>query len=216
MPSRKPLDPKLIESACILHAQLDSWRKSDEALMAAARALPGFGSAETLIKVVLVNSLYYTNVFAVTRVADHFSRLLQNTGPRDWTAETVESMAKVSLDAGGVKQKRLISLASKFAHFFLDTEHFPIYDEYAKRMLAYHTGHSLTLLESSYALYCGAFDDLARTSGVGDWPRKLDRYLWVQGQYMEYEKKINAPNVELSRVNVELNRVFEAGGWPPK
>jgi hypothetical protein len=208
MAKQNPLDPRMIDSACALHAKLASWRLTDEALETAARSLTGFGPAETLVKVVLVNSLYYTNVFAVIRVADHFSKLLGATSSQDWTIELVERLASVCLDAKSAKQTRLISLASKFAHFFLDSGRFAIYDDYAKRMLAFHTGRTKKALAFSYAEYCTAFEELARRSGVKNSPRRLDRYLWVQGQYQEYERKGKCRSGD-------LQRVFESGGWPP-
>ena len=38
--------------------------------------------------------------------------------------------------------RRYVSFASKFAHFFISQERFPIYDSYAERMLLLHLGAS--------------------------------------------------------------------------
>jgi hypothetical protein len=187
---------------------LDSWRDSDAALEVTATHLSGFDSAETLAKVVLVNALYYTNVFAVTRVAERFTTVLRGMEQKNWTPELIEQMAVVQLGPNGTKPSRLISLASKFAHFFMDSRRFPIYDDFAKRTIASHTGGTLTALESSYPTYCTAFDSLANQVHVGESPRRLDRYLWVQGQFEEFKRKGKARSSE-------LDRVFRDGGWPP-
>jgi hypothetical protein len=181
MAKQNPLDPRLIESACALHARLDFWRLADDALTAAASAFPGFSRVKTLAKVVLVKSLYFTSVFAVIRVADHFAGLLEGTAPKVWTIGLIERLPPVRLDAKSSKTRRLISLASKFAHFFLKSCRFPIYDDYAMKMLASHTGRTQNNLKASFSEYCTAFIDLARRVGVETSPRELDRYLWIQG-----------------------------------
>lgn len=101
-----------------------------------------------------------------------------------------------------------MSLASKFAHFYLDPRRFPIYDELARRTLAKHTGRTLTALEHSYAYYCETFNELAARVCQVETPRRLDRYLWIQGQFDEF-KRTGKPR------NSELGEAFRAGLWPP-
>ncbi len=203
------LDPRDIDAACELFASMDSWRQTDDALAAVAHQMPGFGMPETLAKVALVNSLYFTRALAVPRVAAHFHGVLARVDRADWSCETIESLAEVVVDPKAKKPRRLISLASKFAHFFMDAHRFPIYDEYAKRTLARHTGRTLAALASSYSVFCAVHDELCRRVGVQDSPRKLDHYLWVQGQHDAALRGGKATSTELSRA-------FRDGRWPPK
>jgi hypothetical protein len=120
----------------------------------------------------------------------------------------VEQLAKVQLGSGG-KVKRLISLASKFAHFFMDAKKFPIYDDYARQAILLHLPVRRSELISSYSAYCQAFSQLAHAGGVPDEPRRLDRYLWMRGQYEEFKKRGKASNGE-------LDALFRRKQWKPQ
>jgi hypothetical protein len=192
-----------------LFASLESWRQTDEALAAVAHQMPAFGMPETLVKVALINSLYFTRALAVPRVAAHFHDVLARVDRAEWTCDTVESLATVVVDRKTQKPKRLISLASNFAHFFMDSHRFPIFDEYAKRSLAVHTGHTQASLASSYTEFCAVHAALCRQVGVQDTPRRLDHYLWVQGQY-------DAFRIGRKATSTGLTRAFQDGLWPPR
>jgi len=202
------LDPRDIEAACQLFASMDSWRQTDEALAVVARQMPGFGLPETLVKVTLVNTLYYTGVLSTPRVAVHFHRVISESDRAQWNSETVESLAAVHLNSSSEKPARCISLASKFAHFFMDSRRFPIYDKYALRMLAELTGRNNKTLANAYSDFCAAHSELCQQIGVEDVPRRLDHYLWVQGQYEEFRTSGKAGSAELTRI-------FQAGRWSP-
>jgi hypothetical protein len=169
--------------------------------------MPGFQPQALFLKVVAVNALYYTNVMAVTRMTEHISDILKRTRPDDFTVETVEKVACLPLIPGQKHQRRFISFASKFAHFFIDDERFPIYDYYGVKMVAHHLGKPNTGvdLEHPYAAYVDNLNRLMRESGVEASLRQLDCYLWIAGQYAEWRRRKEAP------VNTELRRVFEKG-----
>lgn len=205
--SLQVIDPSVVEAASLLQEKLSGWRHSEAALDLAARRMPGFDSATALAKVVLINALYYTNVYAVTKVAQRFASILHNTIPQEWTPSLIEEMAIVELGTGNGKTKRLRSLASKFAHFFMD-QHFPMYDLYAKKSLMRHTGEKLDALES-YPAFCRTFSTLAEQVCMQNATRKLDRYLWVQGQFDAFCRSGKA-------YNKDLDRAFREGMWPPR
>src|SRR5690349_6766320 len=127
-----PLSMSQIDAANRLHRQLSQWQVTDDALRALKDRFPGFAIDATLLKVVAVNQLYGTNVYAVVRMAQHIAEVMLEASHMD-DAGLVEELAALS----GMKHT---SFASKFAHFFIDVERFPIYDSYAVKMVAYHLG----------------------------------------------------------------------------
>lgn len=66
-----PLTMAQIEAANRLHGKLIQWQVTDRALHILQENLPGFDSEATLLKVVAVNQLYGTNVYAVVRMVRH-------------------------------------------------------------------------------------------------------------------------------------------------
>lgn len=116
-----PLTMAQVETAKRLHGKLLQWQVTDHALHALAENLPGFAVEATLLKVAAINQLYGTNVYAVVRMAQHVTEVLQATSRME-DADLVEQLA--CLD-----DRKHRSFASKFAHFFIDMERFPIFDE---------------------------------------------------------------------------------------
>lgn len=208
MPSPIPLSPHLVRAACDLHATLVPWHWSDEALLKIKAGVPGFSPPATLAKVASVNALYYTNVFALVRVAEHFSGVLAMADLGTAGPELVDALADVP--RGGTEQRKVrrLSLAAKFAHFFIDEDRFPIYDRYAVRMVAKHAGTSVTSLDGNFTAFTAAFNALATRAGIFKQRRRLDRYLWIQGQYEEWTKRGKASSGDL-----EL--AIERRDWPP-
>lgn len=92
----------------------------------------------TLLKAAAVNALYGTQVYAVAEVAEHLCSVLGNTTVPA-TPALVEELAKVKFVRGSKHITWTFrSFTSKFAHFFIDPDQFPIYDSYAVKMLTYH------------------------------------------------------------------------------
>src|SRR5947209_9662363 len=120
-----PLSMTQIEAANRLHGKLLQWQVTVRALHTLQENLPGFDIEVTLLKVAAVNQLYGTNVYAVVRMARHVTGVMQEArGMED--ADLVEELASLT----GRKHR---SFASKFAHFFIDMERFPIFDSYAEK-----------------------------------------------------------------------------------
>lgn len=209
MPDHFPLAPHVIRAACDLHATLVPWHRSDEALRAIKTGVPGFPPAATLAKVATVNALYYTNVFALVRVAEHFASVLAQADLRTAGPELVDALADVPKGGTEKRKARRLSLAAKFAHFFIDEDRFPIYDRYAVRMVAKHAGRSVTGLDGNYAAFTAAFDSLAIGAGLVSQRRRVDRYLWIQGQYEQWSKQGKASSGD-------LDAAFKRGDWPPR
>lgn len=208
MPKPVPLSPHLVRAACDLHATLVPWHRSDEALLAIKTGVKDFSPAATLAKVAAVNALYYTNVFALVRVCGHFADVLARSDLGRAGPELVDALADVPRGGTEKRKVRRLSLAAKFAHFFIDEDRFPIYDRYAVRMVAMHAGTSIASLDGNYVAFTAAFNALAVGAGIVTQRRRLDRYLWIQGQYEEWRAHGKASSGDLASA-------FKRGDWPP-
>lgn len=121
---RVTLTSAQVSAATRIHGRLPSWKATDDALDGLARSMPGFSFGECLVKATAINQLYGTNVYALGRMAEHVAQVLAE-GQSD---DLVERLA--TLNTNG-KPRRHLSFASKFAHFYIDKDRFPIFDRYA-------------------------------------------------------------------------------------
>lgn len=201
-----PLSRSQVEAANRLHEHLKQWRQSDAALTALAQALPGFDMESTILKVVSINALYGTNVFAILRMAEHVFLVMNGDGRALRDIDLVERLAHLPATSESGVARTHTSFASKFAHFFIDPERFPIYDSYAVKMVGHHLGLAQYggHRERGYRGFVTEFAMLKCAVDPGLTNRQLDRYLWVAGQYREYLKNPRSP------INRELRSLFEA------
>jgi hypothetical protein len=98
-----------------------------------------------------------------------------------------------------------LSFASKFAHFFIDMERFPIYDSYAVKMVAYHLGRHGQDRKTEYP-YKAFIEDLHRlrnNARLSCTARELDHYLWLAGLYQVWLRDPDSP------INIEVKKLFE-------
>ena len=161
-----------------------------------------------LLKVAAVNQLYGTNVYAVVRMAKYVADIAEViTNAAEDPAEVVGRIA--ALPPGpGQRPRNHWAFASKFAHFFIapETERFPIYDSYALSTLQYHLGRQPTAPEDGN-IYRAFLKDLRELREVSPEVRcsaaELDRYLWLSGLCVEYERKR-----EDAAINAEAKRLF--------
>jgi hypothetical protein len=135
--SQVPLRPEQIKAARAIYSNYtEDWRRTDAALADLKEKMPGFKSSAALVKAAAVNSLYGTNVYAISAAARRVEDLLDGKDLRSAGPELVEEMASIRLPEG--KVRHCPSFASKLAHFFIDYDRFPIYDSYAVKMLRDH------------------------------------------------------------------------------
>jgi hypothetical protein len=199
-----PLAVEQIATANRLHSRLSSWEAADQALEALARRFPGFDGEAALLKAITVNSLYYTNVMAIVRMAKHVEAIMSVTELDSAGPELVERLADLPRTASQTRARRFHSFASKFAHFFVDPERFPMKDKYADKELKRHLGQAAYVSDSQrpYVAFVANFQALKQNLGWGGTNRGLDRYLWLAGQYRAWLK-----NHE-SNINSELRELF--------
>jgi hypothetical protein len=199
-----PIEPSQIEAAKRLHGRLQQWRLVDEALAVLSEQLPGFTTAEALLKVTVINALYGTNVYAIVPMARHVAHVLEKLGPASLGAELVEVLASIPRD-GDKKYPFFRSFASKFAHFFIDAERFPIMDSYSMRMVKMHLGKGNYAPDGDHP-YLAFFVNHGNLKAEIDFKgsnRDLDRYLWLSGEYLAWQKNHEAA------INAELRVAFE-------
>ena len=181
-----PLTMSQIEAANRLHGELLQWKATDKALHALKERFPEFDMDASLLKVVAINQLYGTNVYAVVRMAEHVSEVMCQSGTMD-DVELVDEIATLP-------DMKHTSFASKFAHFFIDEERFPIYDSYVVKMLAYHLGAQEFVRDAGnpYKAFAANFHQLKQAAGLQCTTRELDHYLWLAGMYRKWKAKPGA------------------------
>lgn len=191
-----PLLLSQIEAAERLRERLPGWTATERAFEELQRALPGHSCEAVLVKAAAIDRLYATNVRgqAIHQVVCRIAEVMLMP-PEDPVA-VVEAI----IAAPGVG-KHYRSFASKFAHFFIEPERFPIYDEFCRRQTARHLGKAQA---KSYCVFFQDICDLRRLSGLSCSLRALDHYLWLAGQYREWHRKHGEVDM-----NAEVRALFE-------
>ena len=192
-----------VAAANQIRRQMPIWNTADEAFGILAERVPGFGPAETLLKVAAINQLYGTNVYAVNRMAAHITAVLSPSVPQPGPALVERIAALPPLDGQGSRQ--YVSFASKFCHFFLNQEACPIFDRYAVATIRLHLGRKRGVAtKRRYLSFVNDSRTLLKLANVTATAVELDRYLWVRGAYEQWREKPAAP------MNGELQGFFKA------
>jgi len=204
MPLNLPLETAQISAAQRLHARLEQWQLVEKALAALGAEFPGCAPHEVLLKATVVNALYGTNVLAIERMARHVANVLARVDIHSAGPELVEQLA-VPSQAGKTKTRRHYSFASKFTHFFLNAERYPIMDKYATQMVKIHLGQKRILSDPDhpYIAFSHNYDLLKKAARFTGSNREMDHYLWLAGEYLAWKKNRTA------QINSEARTLFE-------
>ncbi len=198
-----PILQSQIDAANYLYEHLKTWVACEKAFERLRDEMPGFDLPTSLLKAAAINDLYGAGVFGIWRRARHISKVAC-TLPKN----PVKAVRKIArLPADGEKKVRIYrSFASKFCHFFIDPERFPIYDSYCENMVARHLGRDQLERDSKnpYRAFKVNIDQLRELSGLSVSYRELDRYLWLAGQYHEW-----LDNGDEARIKSEVRELFE-------
>lgn len=190
MPLQTPLTLEQVRAAGRVHERLEQWRLADESLRALASAFPKFDATSCLIKVVAVNSLYGTNLYATLRMASHLRGVLAAAGRPAGAVALVELIADLP-PRQDEKRRHFASFASKFVHFFVD-DAAPIYDSYAVKTLKAHLGRRRGIWKGRdqrpYEAFVRNLGVLRAEAGIAVDARQLDRNLWLVGQAREWQR----------------------------
>lgn len=189
-------------------------KNADDALDSLADLLPGDDDVSIIAKAAALDRLYGTYVVDIYRASKHVEEVLSKGGKDFQNEYFVDNLARVEVGQTDGKYIRYISFASKYAHFFIDGNSFPMYDFYADRMLKYHVGrkHLARDKEHPYRAYSENFFKLKNEVEKMVTVRQLDHYLWVAGQYDIWRIKRDEPSKYKDRhINGWLRKMFEAG-----
>ena len=187
-----PLLPSQIEAAGWLHKMLPGWTMTDCAFRQLADAFHGFGPEAALLKATVIDRLYSANVRAIVPMAEHIVAVMENP-PEDPVA-LVEEIARIPS-----VNRNFYSFASKFAHFFINGARFPIYDSYARSMVACHLGKGEA---DSYRAFVEDIRELQEVAEMSCSLRKLDYYLWLAGNFRKWRAK--------GDIGAEVRGLFES------
>jgi hypothetical protein len=189
-----PLYKKQIEAADKLRQYLEGWKLSDTALNALNEKLPGFESHVCMLKCVAVNAIYGTNVVAILKLRSHVESVLHKHDLSKAGPDLVDEIAKTPKDMDG-KSRTRTSFASKFCHFFICAERFPIYDDAAREALKLHFGKRVK--PHHYKSFHSCISQLKESAGFECSVRTIDHYLWLTGMYLRSLKANPKINSEL-------------------
>lgn len=122
-------------------------------------------------------------------MAQHVAQVMSDHDADRHAPEFAERLALLPPALGGGQERRFISFASKFAHFFVNAESFPIFDSYAAAMVDFHLrGSSCTKTESlgCYVDFSRGTARLRNEAGLTCTTRESDHYLWLAGLYRHF------------------------------
>ncbi len=195
----QPVRDDQIAAATRIHDNhMYEWFAADRALDLLRESLPGLDEPRVLIKASVIDRLYYARharlVEAVRKIAEVMVR------PPSDPVGIVEAIAPLDSSRG---RTCYWSFSSKFAHFFIDPEAFPIYDDWAIKAIRHHFGRLSWLGRTPYRAFADYVFTLRELSGLSCSIRELDRYLWLSGMRRAWQTNAD---VGISR---EVRSVFE-------
>lgn len=137
-----------------------------------------------LAKVVILNSLYSTNIYGVYPVAQHIIKLNVDSRLAAGDIQLVDDMAKVLISG---QQRNNLSFASKYCHWH-HPDAYQIFDSFVEKLLwAYQREYQYSRFKRvelrQYPRFMQVVDDFIEHFALNDISRKdLDKYLWMEGR----------------------------------
>jgi hypothetical protein len=200
MPTIVPLLSEQVAAATRLRALVPQWTAVEQALSALQQALPDLRRETILLKVVALNGLFVSSIHGVHAAADHVMAVLAVNDRNTAGAELVDTLAR--LPGTG---RHHTTFASRFAHFFIAPDRFPIMDGYAVTMVRHHLARA-TLVSDPHRPYWAFVENLSTlrmVSGVVATPRELDAYFWIAGAYLAWRQD------KTVAISAELRHLFQ-------
>jgi len=194
-----------VRAACHLHDMLEGWKASERTLDWLASEFPSNTEQQiVLLKARILNLLYATNVFAIPAMAGHIVEVFSQGHASGDDCLLVETIAY--LEASGRMHR---SFASKYCHFFVDNDRFPLLDQYAPRVVRMHLGkgnYRCKRTDPTYRDFCADLNTLRAHISFSPGVREMDRYLWLRGQWERFKKKGDEAGI-----GAEVRDLFENG-----
>ena len=117
-----PLRAFQIRAAVALFDELPQWRTTDRALTELRTRIPDRTPATELLRVAVVNALYFTNIYALARMAEHVHAVMSSCETPAEEPDLVERLSVLPPRSRDEKPRNHLSFAAKYAHFFVDEE----------------------------------------------------------------------------------------------
>jgi len=226
MPENKklPTAPQ-IDAAQKLYEKMEYWRLEDTILTELSEKYPSLTDQKlTLIKATLVNSFYNARCSDIEEMTSwivtqkpELPEIYRNIDSND-DIKRIDLVRCIALRGRTEKTSQIQGyvFASKFAHFFLDTDAFPIYDQYARLLVHFHT-EDLNEEEQLNSKYGEAYRQffrfykkffqlkqlLEQRDSASYSTKTLDCYLWSAGQYVARKKLIPKQFYLASRISFD-------------
>lgn len=203
MPSSQLLNDSQIAAAARLYVKLPSWKLYDETLKSLNEKYPAFDLPATLLKVTTINQFYSTSLYAVMRMAEHITEVMPDSASYD-DPDLVKKLGDLPVATDSETKRNFRSFASKFAHFFISQERFPILDKYSEKMVAYHLGRIPSKDPAHpYRAFFQNVEALKDQNQLKCTLAELDRYLWLAGIHLAWKENPAA------LINREAKKLFE-------
>jgi hypothetical protein len=202
-----PLTRAQVDLAGDLYERMETWCAVDDALENLGAHFPGFDYQSVLLKSAAINALYHVRVFGIERVAKHASDVLSLMSQREIQEAGPQLVVELSQPPPevGKEQKAYRSFASKFAHFFINRNRFYIFDKYVAIAMRRHLKtRSFPRIEQDYERFFTASKALKSSCDGDTTPAEMDRYLWLCGQYREWQKNND------TKLNAEVRELFNS------
>jgi len=200
-----PLVETQVAAAGKLHDELEQWKAADRVLEYLAKTMPENTDPDrVLLKAAALNQLYGTNVFYLHAMAQQIVEIFSSEATSD-ECSLVERIAY--LEASG---KRHQSFASKYCHFFVDSQRFPLFDQYVPAVVRMHLGRGNYRCKTTDRTYRNFYEDLQtlrRSISFDPTVRELDHYLWLRGQWETLSSKGGR-----ARIGAEVRDLFKRRG----
>jgi hypothetical protein len=183
------LDPRRVAAGTRLWSRAVELVRAERAVFALQGCLPGFEPDVTLLKVVALAALDSGRTLSLPRWAAHAQAVMRGVEPRHAGPELVERLAAVP-GTPVSERSRALTLASRFAHYYVDLDRFPVRDSWSERELARLAPPPVGA--ASYADFAARHGRLAAELGLRR-PRALGCYLWLAGQHRAWSRNPRTP-----------------------
>jgi hypothetical protein len=136
---------------------------------------------DVLLKVIVINRLYNTNIFAVHAIAEGICKLALDSKLASRSLDVVNEIADIDMPG---KKRRNYSFATKYCNWHAPDE-YPIYDSSAGRLLlAYLNNDGVPKPDlQDYRSFAGAVESFRIRHGLSDLTfKEIDKFLWMYSQ----------------------------------
>lgn len=173
-----------IEIAGRLWTRTPELIRSERTLFALQGCLPRNDADSTLIKVAALHALDGARPFPAARWAAHVESELAQRDTLECGPELVDALAAAP-EIRSTDQRRALVMASRFAHYFVDADRFPICDSWTEAELARLSAPQNEA--GDYVHFATRHSGVVEAIGLTR-ARKLGPYLWLASQYRVWRR----------------------------